>query len=370
MITPFDDYPIHQTAQPIAHAASGDANHYDRYFFNGYTEDFYFGAAMGFYPNRGTMDAAFSMVQGGQQKSVFSSGRIPEDRTQTSLGPISIEVREPMRRLALEVEAPEQGLSASLEFVARTPALEEPRQVISDGPQLVMDVTRITQWGNWQGTINNGREIRLPEVTYGTKDRSWGIRPVGAPAPGAPSHKLPQVFFLWSPINFDDFCTHFLVFENADGSRWQQSLAKVPVLQKSSDPVCGSEVGISEFGSGRYDLQWASGLRRMETAGLEFVNLDGSTEPVELERVFDFRMRGIGYTHPEWSHGTWIDELAVGGEQFEVGELDNLDPSNIHVQTVVRAQWQGRQGLGILEQMAFGEHAPTGLCEFLDGGKA
>src|SRR5205823_8798062 len=34
-ITPLDDYPLHQTPLPIAQMATGDPNHYDRYWFNG-----------------------------------------------------------------------------------------------------------------------------------------------------------------------------------------------------------------------------------------------------------------------------------------------------------------------------------------------
>jgi hypothetical protein len=30
---------------------------------------------------------------------------------------------------------------------------------------------------------------------------------------------------------------------------------------------------------------------------------------------------------------------------------------------------RGASGLGVLEQLIFGPHAPTGLTEFLDGGK-
>ncbi len=30
---------IHQTADPVAHPVSGDPNHYDRYFFNGFSPD-------------------------------------------------------------------------------------------------------------------------------------------------------------------------------------------------------------------------------------------------------------------------------------------------------------------------------------------
>ena len=80
VLTPFDDYPIHQTALPIAHPATGDPNHYDRYWFNGYTEDFYFAVGMAVYPNRGIIDAAFSAVHDGVQRSVFASGRMPADR--------------------------------------------------------------------------------------------------------------------------------------------------------------------------------------------------------------------------------------------------------------------------------------------------
>ena len=35
MLTPLDDYPVHQTSRPLAMPASGDPNHYDRFFFNG-----------------------------------------------------------------------------------------------------------------------------------------------------------------------------------------------------------------------------------------------------------------------------------------------------------------------------------------------
>ncbi len=67
MITNLDDYPVHQTPEPVAHPASGDPNVYDRYFFNGYTADgdIFFAVAMGLYPNRRVMDAAVSVVRGG-----------------------------------------------------------------------------------------------------------------------------------------------------------------------------------------------------------------------------------------------------------------------------------------------------------------
>src|SRR6478672_11851987 len=54
-----DDYPIHQTAEPIAHVASSDRNFYDRYYFNlhGSTDELFMVIGMGQYPNLATQDA-------------------------------------------------------------------------------------------------------------------------------------------------------------------------------------------------------------------------------------------------------------------------------------------------------------------------
>ena len=75
MLTKFDDYPIHQTPEPVAHPASSDRNVYDRYWFNGYTDDgeFYFAVGMGLYPNRGIIDCGFSIVRDGEQHAFHAS---------------------------------------------------------------------------------------------------------------------------------------------------------------------------------------------------------------------------------------------------------------------------------------------------------
>ena len=34
MVSSWDDYPVHQTSEYIAHTATSDRNFYDRYYFN------------------------------------------------------------------------------------------------------------------------------------------------------------------------------------------------------------------------------------------------------------------------------------------------------------------------------------------------
>ena len=368
MLTPFDDYPIHQTSLPVAHAATGDPNHYDRFWFNGYRDDFYFGAGMAVYPNRGIIDAAFAVVHDGVQRSVFASGRIPVDRAETRIGPISIEVVEPLRVTRVRASSEEFGIDADVTFSARTVALEEPRQILTAGTKITLDSTRMTQWGTWSGEVVAGGESVMLDSLYGTKDRSWGTRPVGPQVAGAPDPNLPQVFFLWAPINFDDCCSHFLCFEKANGDRWVSSQAVLDVIG-AGDPVFGPEADtrVHHLAGAVHDVRWAPGLRRSQGATLRMIRHDGTEARIELEPLLTFRMRGLGYMHPEWGHGAWHGELAVGGEENKVDVLDNVEPWNIHVQQVMRARWDDRVGLGVLEQLAFGEHTPSGLHGLIDG---
>ena len=371
MLTPFDDYPIHQTALPLAHAGAGHPDHYDRFWFNGYTADMYFAAALGTYPNRGVIDAAFSVVHNGVQRSVFASGRLPADRTQTRIGPISIDIVEPLRTSRLQVDAPEHGLVADLTFQARTAAHEEPRQTLWATDRLVMDVTRMTQLGAWSGSFASGGAavpIDGAAPVYGTKDRSWGIRPVGQPAPAAPSTRVPQIFFLWAPLNFDDECVHYIVFEDSDGRAWSKSAAVLPVIG-GGDPVYGADVGIREI-LATHHVNWQPGLRRSRGAFLSITAPGRASEQIDLEPLLTFRMKGAGYMHPTWSHGTWHGDEAVGAEEFPVGDLDTLSPDCIHVQQVMRATWRHRTGLGVLEQLVIGPHVPSGFRDLVDGAAA
>ncbi len=98
---------------------------------------------------------------------------------------------------------------------------------------------------------------------------------------------------------------------------------------------------------------------------------NASPMTVELEPIATFQMMGIGYFHPEWSHGVWKGDLAAGGERWNTAELDPLAIQNVHIQALCRAKLTGRgdvrEGMGILEQLVLGPHAPSGLSGLLDG---
>ncbi|HUV20093.1 MAG TPA: hypothetical protein VMW33_16550, partial [Ilumatobacteraceae bacterium] len=246
MLSSFDDFPIHQTSRPVAQTATSDINHYDRYFFNGYTRDtrLFFATAMGLYPNRHVVDASFSVVADGgtpaaRQISVHASGRAPADRADANeVGPIRVEVLEPLHALRVVVDAPEQGLRADLTFVRRSAPIEEPHFFQQVGLRVTFDYTRLTQFGGWEGWIEIDGVLHdlAPGETLGCRDRSWGIRSVGERAPTGAPVADPQFFWLWAPINFDTFSTHFDVNELFDGKRWHETGFIAPVAGPDGAP--------------------------------------------------------------------------------------------------------------------------------------
>jgi hypothetical protein len=373
VLTPFDDYPIHQTSEPVAHTAQSSLNHYDRYFFNGYTRDgsLYFGAALGLYPNRKVMDAAFAVLHDGEEISVVASRHAPLDPTETRVGPISITIEEPFRRMRVRVEPNDSGITADLVFGARSAVVEEPRFTLHDGATAVFDYTRLTQWGAWEGTLgfDGATHAIAPHEFPGCRDRSWGVRPVGVAPPG-PGGFGPQFFWLWAPINFDDVCVHFDTNEHGDGRQWHSEGLVMPVLASPSDPVFGPDVAMETMKSVRADVDWEPGTRRSRGATIHLQPHRGDERTVVLEPLSTFHMRGLGYLLPERGHGNWQGELAVHADRWKVADHSTgVDPFFLHVQQIVRATMGERVGVGVFEQLVLGPHEPSGFTDLLDGAR-
>ena len=364
MLTKADDYPVHQLPEPIATSGT-DRNFYDRYFFNGYTMDgqVFFAAALGVYPHLNVMDAAFSVIDNGVQHNLHASRLLKSERMDTHVGPIAIEVIEPLKKLRLRVDDNAHGIAADLVFAARAPAVEEPRFTYRQGPRTVMDYTRLTQNGAYDGHISlKGRRIDVDSGrVVGTRDRSWGVRPIGMsdPQPPAPP-RPPQFYWLWSPLNFPD---RFMLYHNnaeASGKPW--NTASVIGMLGEAEPV--------HMASCTSKIIYKSGTRHARSATIETIAPDGGAWRAELTPRFNFYMSGIGYMNPDWGHGHYKGENALGYDTYELATLNENDPRFWHVQAFCTARLFGpeteRVGAGVLEQLVIGAHAPSGFKDLFD----
>ena len=360
MITKGDDFSIHQTPEPVQQVFTTDRNFYDRFFFNGYFREGepYFAAAMGIYPNVGIIDAAFNVIVGGVQHCVRASRALGADRMDTRVGPVSIEIAQPMRSIRLRVDHPE--IKADLEFQARAPAIEEPRFTRRNpNGRMLMDITRFTQHGGYSGKLTVGGKTydASPAKVWGSRDRSWGVRPIGPRDPaGVPDSSVPQFFWLWSPCNFEHVCTHFDVMENADGSRWHDFGAITKTDLESPVEVANAV---------DWSIDYLPNTRHAKRAAIILKN-GQSENRVELATLYNFYMQGIGYGHPKWGHGHYLGNDVSTYESFKLSDVNEADQLHQHIQAVCRAKFGSREGMGILEMMIIGPHHKSGFKEALD----
>ncbi|MDH3644830.1 MAG: hypothetical protein OES38_22180 [Gammaproteobacteria bacterium] len=362
MLTKADDYPIHQTPEPIAYSGT-DRNFYDRYFFNGYHRegDLFFAAALGVYPHLNIMDAAFCAIVGGKQYNVHASKVLHMERLNTRVGPIEVEVIEPLQVLRVTCNDPDNGLEADVCFNARVPAIEEPRFLRRTGSMTSMDYTRLTQNGAYDGWLNvNGERFELDQTTiWGTRDRSWGIRGVGdRDTQVNPYAGDPQFFWLWAPLNFPSGASFYHLNADVTGKPWNTMGRTV------RGDVAEEMAAVSST------LKYQPGSRIAAAANLDFTRETGEEITVRLTPQQTFYMRGLGYMHPEWGHGQHKGELATGFEVYDLANISPADPGYFHIQAICEAQMTGPNGTetgkGVLEQLVIGAYQPYGFKELFD----
>ena len=363
MLTKGDDFPIHQLPVPISEVGT-ERNFYDRYFFNGYNNDgeIFFAIAMCVYPNLNLIDGSFVLVAGGIQHNFRYSRVLGQERMNTAVGALKVEVIEPLKKIKITIDDKKYDISASLEFEGRFEPVQEPRMTLMNGPKVSMDSTRLTQHGRWTGNINfkeTSVDVK-PEEFFGTRDRSWGIRPVGSPdAQPVPPIKLPQFYWLWAPANFEEFSSHVYFVDNESG----ESTHSHSVLQMSSEQQ--TEV----LGTPQKIITYEKNSRRVLKAEFYSQKDDGSEVRVVIEPKYRMFMCGLGYMHPEWGHGMYRGDNESMYDSYDLSE-DPHDPPFLHVQAIsdftVSMNGQTSKGIGVLEELLIGKHKPSGFEGLLD----
>ena len=360
MLTKADDFPIHQTPEPIAYAGT-DRNFYDRYFFNGYQPDGteFFAIAFGVYPQLNVADAHFSVIRDGIEHCLHASKVLHMERMDLSCGPIRIEVIEPLQKLKVTVE-PSNGFAAEIVFEGRSFPIEEPRFMRRIGPRAFMDYTRLTQNVRCTGWIEvDGVRKTLAAGSVGTRDRSWGIRPIGAPDPQPPvPMTMGGFFWQWTPLNFADRSVFFHVNADPDGRPWNTRAVIAP-------DGAGHDGFYETEGATMDEVALIAGTRHASTGTLS-IPLAQSSASIRFKPFLTFLMRGIGYGAPTWRHGGYKGELVVEREDIDLGAVDMASMENVHIQALshVTLTVPGEapiEGMGVFEQLIAGPYRPYGL---------
>jgi hypothetical protein len=367
MPVPLDEYPVHQVPLSMRHVATSDRNAYDRCYLNAHDRsgDVFVVTGLGVYPNLGVIDAYATVARGDRQVTVRMSGALGEDRMDQRVGPYRVEVLEPLRKLRVVCDADDHGVGFDLTWTGSFPVVEEPAHVMRQSDNIILDALRFAQVGTWEGVLRvEGDELAVtPDRWLGTRDRSWGIRPVGeAEPPGrAASEPDPDFGFWWTyvPLRFEEFAVVIIAQEDGSGTRTLNEAVRVFPATAGRPP---EQLVWPEF-----EIQYRPGTRHPERAVLHCRPRGGKDLDIEVDTLGFVALNcGPGYGgDPDWNHGAWR-----GPDWIEKVVVDLADPAVAGripfgvVDHVARASCDGAEGYGMFEHGTFGRHLPSGFTDW------
>lgn len=366
---PLDEYPIHQAPLSMKHLVTGDRNAYDRCIFHVFDHA---GRAvlilgLGVYPNAGVIDAYATLRIGDELLAVRASDALTDDRMNLSVGPLRITVDEPLQRLTLSCAADPadpDGLSYDITWTAEFPAVWEPHHTQRRGDRLILEGRRFVQAGGVTGTIRaKGEVFTLAAADWtGTRDRSWGVRPIPGEDGGraAEEHRPEGFHWLWIPVRFEDRFLMVITQEDADGHR-----------------ALSEAVQVFPGGSGRRDVQlgwphtdirYRPGGRHPESAVVHLTDPVGR-KPLELGvEILNSSPLAVGAGYPpasDWQHGTWQGRGWTDRRSYDLSDPAAHPMAAFGVTDhSARFTLEGRTGYGIFEHGSFGRHDPSGFADY------
>ena len=362
MPVPLDEYPIHQAPLSLAYVASSDRNFYDRSYFNAHdrTGDVFLITGLGFYPNLGVMDAYATVRRGDTQWAVRFSDVISDDRMNPRVGGYRVEVLEPLQKIRLVCDGDEHGIGFDLTWDGSFPAVHEQPHMLRTGARAILDASRFAQVGSWSGTLRvGGEEISVDPATWlGTRDRSWGIRPVGEGEPPGRSADEPREGFWWLyvPLRFDDFAVIVICQEEPDGFRTLNDATRI-----------WRDGRHEQLGWPEVDITYRSGTRHPERATIHLRDSDRKPLEIDVETLGFVALHiGAGYGgDPDWSHGRWMGRNWAQGATYDLNDpaVAGRIPFGV-LDHVARASCNGAEGWGLFEHGSIGRHDPTGFADW------
>ncbi|GAB08831.1 hypothetical protein GOARA_021_00680 [Gordonia araii NBRC 100433] len=372
MITPADEYPIHQAPLPIAWPTTSDRNFYDRSYMCAHdrTGEIFVIIGVGYYPILGVKDA-FLLVSrpggadgAGNQTAVHLSDAMDGDRLNQRVGGLGLEVVEPLRSLRVTLEETE-GIAADLTWTGLFDVVQEQRHLMRQGTRVTLDAQRFAQVGTWAGRlVVDGEEFTVdPQNWIGTRDRSWGIRPVGEPdTPGRPADPpFDGMWWLYVPMAFDDFGLVLIIQEDPSGFRTLNDCTRV-----------WRDGRVEQLGWPRVTIHYRSGTRLPTGATIDATAADGSPVTIEVDAKLATPLHvGGGYGgDPDWTHGLWKGEGFVERVTYDLADPAVAGRTAFgvidHVGHAVCREADGteREGWGMFEHASFGRHDPSGFGDW------
>lgn len=317
---PFDDHPYHQAIAPMGSPVTSDPRFNDGYYFAFYRPGRHVFCGLRFHANNNVVDGYAGAVADGVQRGARYSRALDLDRVASAVGPLRVEVIEPMVRQRVVCEDVDHGIAFDVEITASAGPFGETPDVQYRFGRVLNHVLRYTQPGRATGTVSVDGVDETVDGWFAARDHSWGIRQTMGPAlpvKGAgPVPVDPRALRLWVPFEVGDRAGFFHLHEDAHGNVLDCEGRIDPVGSDGSDGV-----GITAVA---HSLRYEPYSSRLTGGSFDLALAEG--DPVRLD--FDVTCapahpQGFGYARG-WrdggNPGVWRGVRYVEGERFDVSD--------------------------------------------------
>ena len=328
MLTKFDEYPVHQMADTFAAVAAQDKHWNDGHYICLCDMDGNISlvSTVRLYTNNDVLDGFVCVRHRGKQHNIRLSRRLRPDIDTFGVGPLHIDILEPMQTVRLVLEENEHGITCDI--TCRTTAVpyeDAPSITRADGrfmgSRAVYEVV-----GVCEGTITVAGETYevKPETWSFFRNHSWGSNPGrGGPREhGAPPKVQRRMEGLrnWVLYRMPDHAGFYQLHENLEGKR---------VSEEGAILLADEKLDVTTI---THDLEYyEDGPKRLKSGRFSLTDEKGTRRDFEVEDLGWVYCQGGGYFggfNDGLGQGVYRGDYHVEGEVWDVSHPTKVIDEN------------------------------------------
>lgn len=301
-LTSFDDYPFHQHPMPFQSPVTTDSHYNDGYWFAFYAADWYIFAGLRLHPNVNVIDGFASVAHADRQRALRVSRALRPRYEDIAVGPLSLEILEPLRRVRLTLADNPSGIAFDVELETQAPPFIETRYQHMKYGAIVNDTIRYTTVCRATGSAQLAGESLNVDSWHAIRDHSWGVRSsMGVPTRVSGTDRTAEeandrAIRFWIPFEAADHCGFVNSHEDADGRTLD--------FEGRLDFPDGTSLKLVSM---EHDLTYVPGTKRPSSGRLVLHGADGSSRTYDLKASgTPADVQAIGY------YRGWHDGLSAG----------------------------------------------------------
>ncbi len=361
MLTRFDEHPLHQITDSFASVMATDKHWNDGHYICLCDTDGRI-ALIGLvrlYTNNDVIDGFVCVRHAGRQYNIRLSRRLRPDIDTFGIGPLRIDIVEPMETVRLTLEENEHGIACDL--ICRTTAVpyEDQPTLTRQGGRFVASRAVYEVVGTVEGTVTVAGETftATPDKWFFFRNHSWGSMPGrGGPREhGAPpaTPRRTRGLRQWVLFRMPDHGGFYQTMDAPDGTRRSQEGAIL---------LPDSQLAVAEI---EHELEfYADGPKRLKGGRFSLTDESGVTRAYEVEELGWVYCQGGGYFggfNDGLGQGVWRGEYHVEGEVWDTShpqkiiEADGTEREFEHAwaESFTRLRSDGAEGLAHFEAVVF-----------------